>query len=223
MIMNLMYFGKKYLTVIALGYTQADINKLKNPDKKKKETNISNENKAKLIKEEANKEYKNENFDQAITLYSIALLITNLSDQDYSILYSNRALAYLKLYQTSSNKTDQRNVMRALNDAEMASELNPKWYKAFYRLGQIYNELYVLEKSQEYLKIALLIKPIDVEVKNLYAQVKYLYFEQLRMAHIDEQCAPRTTEENDLRIYEKKLNKLVLIIDQNGMKHQIFV
>ncbi len=196
--------------MIALGYTQADINRLKNPDEKKKETNISNENKAKLIKEEANEEYKNENFDQAITLYSSALLITNLSDQDYSILYSNRALAYLKLYQASSNKTDQRNIMRALNDAEMASELNPKWYKAFYRLGQIYNELNDLEKSQEYLKIALLIKPIDEEVKNLYAEVKYLYFEQLRMAHIDEQCAPRTTEENDLRIYEKKIEQIGL-------------
>ena len=33
------------------------------------------------------------------------------------------------MYLASTNKIDQRNLMRALNDAQMAADLNSKWYK----------------------------------------------------------------------------------------------
>ena len=194
--------------MLELGYSKSDLSMLKNLDEKKVTTNISNENTAKIIKEEANEELKKQNFEKAIELYSSAIPILNLSDQDYSILYSNRSLAYLKVYLASTNKLDQRNLMRALNDAQMAADLNPKWYKAYYRLGQIYKEFNNLVKSQENFKIALLLQPNDEELKNALAQVKYLYFEQLRSAHFDEQCAPRTTEEHFQRMIEKNIEPI---------------
>ena len=115
--------------MIQLGYSKLNLDKIKIEfDKEKILTNISNENKANLIKDEANKEFKKENYDEALRLYDTAITLPGLPDEVTSILYCNRSLAYLKLYQSSSNKIDQRNLMRALNEAQMACDLNQKWF-----------------------------------------------------------------------------------------------
>ena len=116
--------------MIELGYSKADLKKLKSP-KQKKTAFVSTDNKANLTKEQANEEFKRQNFENAIDLYSKAILSTELSD-DLAILNSNRSLCYLKLYTSSAKKIDQRNLMRALNDARMASELSPSWHKPFF-------------------------------------------------------------------------------------------
>ena len=97
-------------------------------DKEKIVTNISNENKAHSIKIDANKAFKEESYEEALRLYDTAITLPGLPDEVTSILYCNRSLAYLKLYQSSSNKIDQRNLMRALNEAQMACDLNQKWF-----------------------------------------------------------------------------------------------
>ncbi len=118
--------------MLELGFSRANLNDLQTPEQKKIQE-VTIQNKMNLIKEKANAEYRQQNFEKAIELYSSALLLTEMSDQDAAILYSNRSLSYLKLYTSSHKKIDQRNLMRALNDAKMASELSPKWHKVFYR------------------------------------------------------------------------------------------
>lgn len=67
-----------------------------------------------------------------------------------------------------------------------------------------------LESSIENYKIALLIEPNDEELKNSLAEVKHMHFEQNRSSHLDEQCLPRTTEENTERMFEKKVERIGL-------------
>lgn len=165
--------------------------------------NDQNEKKAKQYKEKGNIEFKNGNFKEALELYSSAIILSNISDQITGILYCNRSLAYLKLHLSSPNKIDQRNLMRSLNDAQMAVNLSQKWFKAYFRLGQIYKELNDLEKSIENLKLAHHLDSSVKEVKDLLEKVKYDFFEQLRKAHLDEHSMPRRTEEMNRYVFDK--------------------
>lgn len=173
--------------MIELGYSKENLDRNKIINTKSIMSNILTDEKAKQIKNEAYEEIKKGNFQKAIDLYSSALILTGLSENDAGIFYSNRSFGYLKLNESNSkNKIDQRNLMRALNDAQMAINLCPKWFKAYYRLGQVYKEFGDFEDSQENFKIALLLQPDDQSIKNALAAVKFTYFEQFRHAEIDE-------------------------------------
>uniref|UniRef100_A0A0K2TA00 Uncharacterized protein n=1 Tax=Lepeophtheirus salmonis TaxID=72036 RepID=A0A0K2TA00_LEPSM len=63
-------------------------------------------------------------FKTAIKIYTDAIAI----DPGNHILYSNRSAAYIKLGQFT----------QALHDATKAKELNPEWFKAYYRQGVAY-------------------------------------------------------------------------------------
>ncbi len=60
-----------------------------------------------------------------------------------AVLRCNRSACYLKLGEgTEAGEVDSRDFFKAaLMDAEKATKLRPKWSKAFYRLGLIYNAL----------------------------------------------------------------------------------
>jgi DNA polymerase III delta prime subunit len=107
--------------MIELGYSKENLDRNKIINTKSIMSNILTEEKAKQIKNEAYEEIKKGNFQKAIDLYSSALILTGLSENDAGIFYSNRSFGYLKLNESNSkNKIDQRNLMRALNDAQMA-------------------------------------------------------------------------------------------------------
>jgi tetratricopeptide (TPR) repeat protein len=72
------------------------------------------------LKEKGNQSVKENNFRQAVKLYSEALRKSILAGgQDLHILFSNRSFAYLK----------DKKYYYALSDAEKAIELKPDWLK----------------------------------------------------------------------------------------------
>uniref|UniRef100_A0A3Q2VQ03 Tetratricopeptide repeat protein 28 n=1 Tax=Haplochromis burtoni TaxID=8153 RepID=A0A3Q2VQ03_HAPBU len=71
--------------------------------------------------QQSNEACQRGDFQAAVHLYSDALQV----DSQNCILYSNRSAAFLKLGQHQA----------ALEDAEKACELNPKWPKAYFRQG----------------------------------------------------------------------------------------
>ncbi len=187
-----------------LGFSKSTLNKMKSSIDKN-EKNIINEEKVKKFKEEGNQEFNNQNYIQALQLYLSALNESdklNVSNELTSIIYCNRSLVYLKLYQ-KSNKKVKKDLMLALDDAQMAFSLNPKWFKSYYRLGQIYKELNDLEKSEYNLQLALFLDPKNKEIKDLMDEVKFKLFEQNRRFHLDEQSMPRSTEETNKYVFDK--------------------
>jgi len=96
---------------------------------------VSDADKAKAneLKERGNKVLQSGQTDEAIDLYSEAILL----DGTNHVLYSNRAACYLT----------QKNNKGALKDAEKCVELAPQWGKGYLRVGAALQALNRLEDA----------------------------------------------------------------------------
>lgn len=107
-------------------------------------------------KEHGNAEYKKGNYLEAIESYTEAIA----ADPFDEVLYSNRAAAYAML-----KINDQ-----GIEDCLMAVKLNPRFAKAYIRLGDFYAET-DHEASYKYYKKAQLLEPnnhnVEVKIKRL--------------------------------------------------------
>lgn len=164
----------------------------------KKESNTGGlKMKSEALKEKANEYFRNNEFQRAIDLYSSAIDMPDLNVEEKAIFYSNRSLAYLKLHE-NSNVSMKVELNKALSDAQKACSLNPKWFKAYARLGQIYKELNNIEMSIKNYEKAFSLMPDNSELKNSLACVKFMQFEQNRMGHFDEENMPKSMDEYEM-------------------------
>ncbi|CAF0781011.1 unnamed protein product [Brachionus calyciflorus] len=159
------------------------------------------------LKQKANDYFKEKEYTESIDFYTKALEVKNLSNDQLAVLYSNRSLVYLKLYE--ENQKDRDYLFKALIDAEQANIYNPKWSKTYARIGQVYTELNEYQKSIEYYSKALILDPINNEIKNSLARVKELNFEQERMSHFDNTYFPKTTEERSEETFHMKISLIL--------------
>ena len=189
-----------------LGYIESEMDKLKAKIDALSsfQPNKMNQKNAADLKEKANQKFKNFEYKESIELYSSAILLENLTNNELAILYCNRSVAYLKLHENSS-VSNKRDLCRALDDAKQSIILNPFWFKGYARLGLIYKEFNELEKSIEYYVKALALDPANEDIKNSLAIVKKTHSEQNRLAHLDEQMMPGTTEEKSSTIFYPRL------------------
>ncbi|KAJ8954660.1 hypothetical protein NQ314_007060 [Rhamnusium bicolor] len=81
---------------------------------------------AQKLKEEGNEAFKNNDWDQAIRLYTKAINLTTSETRDVSVYYKNRAAAYLKL----------ENYEAALEDCDKSLQISPLDPKALFRRCQ---------------------------------------------------------------------------------------
>ncbi|CAF0777020.1 unnamed protein product [Brachionus calyciflorus] len=191
--------------LVNLGQSKKELDLFKS-NLNKTETSVSNE-KFEQLKLKANEFYKREQFQKSIDLYNQAIEINNLSTDNKAVLFSNRSLAYLKLYE-QNNRLDRNYLFKALVDAEQANIYKPQWSKTYARLGQVYAELNEYKKSIDFYTQALVLDPSNEEYKNLLAKIKNLKFEQNRFAHLDESSQPKTSEERRDEIFKKVKERL---------------
>lgn len=151
------------------------------------------------IKKNANEKFSECDYKEAINLYNSAIILDDISDQDLGILYCNRSLSYLKLYKSQGSKND-RNLLRALNDANRVIELYPSWPKGYARLGQIYKEYNELELSIVNYEKSLVFDGENEEYKNSLADLKRIKSERARHEHLDPNFFTYTTEEQTGKI-----------------------
>ncbi|CAF1066395.1 unnamed protein product [Rotaria sordida] len=175
--------------------------KLNTSDAKQKEPiNTVNTIEAKRLKDLGNEAYKQKHFGEAIKWFSQALVLAGLSDYDRSILYSNRAAAYLEKHETSEVTSSMDSRYLALQDAEHARDLRQTWPKAHFRIGQAHVALGEYEKAVHSFDKALALDPTNSEMRNFRdsALERKHYYD--RKDHLNRQNMPRTTREqlNDL-------------------------
>lgn len=110
-------------------------------DEEKKER----QEEAQSLKEKGNQEFKESRFQEAVKLYTKALLICPLTfSKDRSIMFSNRAACYMRM---SKNK-------KAIEDSCSALELNPNYLKALIRRAELYEKEEKLDEAlEDYKKI----------------------------------------------------------------------
>ncbi|CAF1195575.1 unnamed protein product, partial [Rotaria sp. Silwood1] len=137
---------------------------------------------------------------EAKRLKDLALVLGGLSDYDRSILYSNRAAAYLEKHETSEVTSSMDSRYLALQDAEHARDLRQTWPKAHFRIGQAHVALGEYEKAVHSFDKALALDPTNSEMRNFRdsALERKHYYD--RKDHLNRQNMPRTTREqlNDL-------------------------
>jgi len=93
-----------------------------------KKSLVDNNNEAILIKQSANEKFINKDYNSAKELYSSAIILEGIEDSLLAVLYCNRSLTYLKIHRLQKNGND-RDLCRALNDANQTVLLDPKWHK----------------------------------------------------------------------------------------------
>ncbi|VDB94318.1 unnamed protein product [Peniophora sp. CBMAI 1063] len=93
------------------------------------------------LKTDANKLFGEKKYDDAIRLYSQAIAI----DKDNALLYCNRSASYFALHAFG----------KACQDAAKASELDPSYTKAYYRLAASQHALQLYGKSARSWKRAI--------------------------------------------------------------------
>ena len=107
----------------------------KKAEKKAKEESSGSSGATATLKEQGSKAFQDKNFDEAIRLFSEAIV----QDPTNPILFSNRSACY-------AQKPD---FTAALRDAEEAITLSPTWSKGYLRKGQALEGLMQLQRAME--------------------------------------------------------------------------
>nr|XP_047130314.1 uncharacterized protein LOC124810111 [Hydra vulgaris] len=174
-----------------LGASKEYVLELKN-NKGFQASQVEQDKNAQFFKESANEEFKIKNYEQAIKIYTSAILLRNLTNQELGILYRNRSLSYLKLYEKTKNAI---NLDYAIADAKKTCFYQPVWFKGYAQLGAVYQKLNELKKAVKYYEKHLAFNLNNDEVKNTLASLKVKLEEQYRNDHFIN--LPLSIEEQD--------------------------
>ena len=188
--------------MIALGAPSDNVLKLKDNKAFQSESLVTNsDQKAQSVKESANEEFKKKNYERAIEIYTSAINLPNLTNQELGILYHNRSLSYSKLYDETK---DDINLYRALIDAEKTCSHHPVWFKGYAQLGEIYCKMNKFNKAVECFEKALAFSFNSEEMKNSLTIAKSKLGEQQRYDHLNK--FPLSTEEHEEQFFQKLKN-----------------
>ncbi|CAK8676635.1 serine/threonine-protein phosphatase 5-like [Clavelina lepadiformis] len=112
--------------------------------------------KAEQFKEEANKHFKEKNYEDAVCLYTQAIGVYPKS----AVYYANRSFAHLRL----------ENYGYALEDATRAIENDRKYIKAYYRRASAYMSLGKFKPALRDFEAVVKVKPKDKDAKLKYTE-----------------------------------------------------
>ena len=110
-----------------------------------------------VLKEKANKFYKNNNFSDAINVYNELLSLDNNNKIFNALILSNRSLCYYKI----------KDMFNALHDINASIKLNDKYWKSFQRRANINIRLKYSEQAKDDLRKVLELDPSNKEARNL--------------------------------------------------------
>ncbi|KAI9014776.1 hypothetical protein BC832DRAFT_546439 [Gaertneriomyces semiglobifer] len=120
--------------------------------------NVDNKAKAEELKAAGNKKMTDKNYTEAISLYSQAIAF----DGDNAIYYSNRAAAH----------TQAGDFQSAVSDAQKATDIDPKYSKAYSRLAQAQLCLNNYAEAKEAAEEGLRLEPGNAALKNTLASAE---------------------------------------------------
>ena len=188
------------IELISLGDSKIEIDKLKLMDSYSSQGKKQNEAGLKL-KTLGNEKFEESQFDEALQFYTEALYLSDLSSKEPAILYSNCSLCYFKIYQnkkTTKNFDESKNsqiLEEALRNSKRSRDYNPTWFKPYFRIGLIYEEMKSYKKAVHYFEIAKVFDPTNEELNFHLADARKILGMEERMEHLDPRMKPKTAEE----------------------------
>ena len=126
------------------------------------------------MKEKGNAFFQEKKYKNAIECYSNGLQDVSLENNNKAILFLNRALSYMNLYQQYQNEKFYADSMK---DAEESFMWNPNYAKAYYIVANLYLLKDDVNKALENVKIATSIDPNQQDFIKLYDEIKTKKFD----------------------------------------------
>ena len=126
------------------------------------------------MKEKGNAFFQEKKYKNAIECYSNGLQDVSLENNNKAILFLNRAVSYMNLYQQYQNEKFYADSMK---DAEESFMWNPNYAKAYYIVANLYLLKDDVNKALENVKIATSIDPNQQDFIKLYDEIKTKKFD----------------------------------------------
>nr|XP_054754346.1 protein unc-45 homolog B-like [Lytechinus pictus] len=170
------------------------------------------------FKEEGNKFYKDEKYDEAIVSYTKALSVgIDLPKTDQAVFFKNRAACHLKL----------ENFEQAAQDAQAALDLTPGDFKAMFRKCQA---LEALGQIEEAFKSAMQLNHMDPNnksVKAMLARMNVLIKEKVKSmtstnSKVDQMFTIVADESASLDKRREAANNLIVLAREPAGAERIF-
>ncbi len=189
-------FGIISQSMVSIGYDESVLNSLKNTssNQSKKKLFIDENCELKNMVAQADEEFDRKKYFEAIKLYSDAINLFDLSNDELADLFFKRSLVRAQLYNGSS-KPDDKYLYRALLDAEKVVANQPQMTRGYIQNAELSFKLNLLKNSEELYNKALAIDLGNEELKNSLAFVRYKKGEQDRLEHLDPNHNLLTSEE----------------------------
>jgi len=188
--------------LISLDDSKVEIDKLKSKDIYSIQDKKQNEGGLKL-KTLGNEKFKENQFDEALKFYSQALYLSDLSLKERAIFYLNCSLCYFRIYQnqkTTNNFDELKNnqlLKEALRNSKRSRDYDPTWFKPYFRIGLIYEEMKSYKKAVQYFEMTKVFDPTNEELNFHLADTRRILEMEKKMEHLDPTTTmrPKTAEE----------------------------
>lgn len=123
------------------------------------------------LRKAGNAAIEEKNYAKAIEIYSNALLMKNIPEEEKGLLHSNRSHAYL---QSAMECSDSETMLGlALRDADEVIKLRSSWWKGYFRAGLVYQYQKEWNRAIDAFNEALALNPELVDVKNCRDECRF--------------------------------------------------
>lgn len=164
-----------------------------------------NETKAETLEQAAEKALQSNNFVKPIEFYTQAIQLTGLSDAKLASLYCSRSSAYLKLCE----RNKEENIRRAKDDANLAINSRPTWWKSYYSLGCVYEMKRKYQKAIDAFSKALLLDSSQTQIGSARDSCRQELGVLKRKEYLDPLLRPRSQQEILLKIKPRLGDRVV--------------
>jgi tetratricopeptide (TPR) repeat protein len=199
------FWSKLVLILVAFGEVQEELDKLKSENIFEQPMQSINEPNVKEIlrlNSLGTQAHKEEKFSDAITLFTKAIDLKDVSNHYRAIVYSNMSASRLALYDQrvnlsnayNDNSTDQR--YHALRDAKQARMLSSTSWQGHYRVGKAYSALSEHEKAINSYERALALDPKNTKIQEALTDSRQIQCQLARHDHLDPRGQPVTMQEH---------------------------
>lgn len=184
-----------------------------------------NQTEAESFKNKGNEAFKNENYEEAVSLYSKAINLAEKDTRELATYLKNRAAAYLKMKEFN----------KVINDCDEALQIVPEDPKALFRRSQALESLERFEEAYRDAKTIFTVDPSNKAVQPVLARLYAIVQERIKNAaqtssKVEQmfKLAFDLSEDKDKR--EKAMSNLLVlskestgadIMVKNGVVHKI--
>ncbi|CAF4137288.1 unnamed protein product [Rotaria sordida] len=171
--------------LVAFGESDCELDKLKDDsvfEAPIQSINKENAKEATRLNTLGTQAHKDGKFSDVIALFTKATVLLGVLDRDRAVFYSNISSSRLALYEKQQNGTssifeidDQRDQRYlALQDAKLACNLWPTWWKGHFRVGKVYATLNEHDKAVNSFERALALEPTKEEIRKALDESRHI-------------------------------------------------